>query len=99
MKPVDYVGRLGKAGIVYEYTNTTDAPVQPEYACITAPEVIECVIAIDDEPVDIVYAGNGGSHSWWTAAGGRLMARPLQPGSVLTVQLSGPGAFRIDWYD
>jgi hypothetical protein len=85
-------------GVVYEYTNDTDTSVQPEYACVTAREVIECDVEIDDVLIDRVYAGSGGSHSWWTAAGGRLMRYPLNPGQTLRIRLGGPGAFRIDWY-
>jgi hypothetical protein len=98
-KPVDFVGEIsGMGGEVYRYKNDTEAPVQCEYACVTAPKVIRCEVAIDRKIVDIVYAGNGGSHSWWTPAGGRLLCRTLQPGETLTVSLSGRGAFRIDWY-
>lgn len=95
--PKDFVGK--GEGLIYACVNETDSPIQCEYACVTAPSVIECAVTIDGELVDLVYAGNGGSHSWWTAAGGRLMCRPLPPGGTLEVRLSGPGAFRIDWYN
>jgi hypothetical protein len=82
----------------YEYRNDGEVAVQPEYACITARKVIECLVTVDDNEVDIVYAGGGGSHSWWTAAGGRLLRFPLAPGQTLRVAADGEGAFRIDWY-
>jgi hypothetical protein len=99
-KPIDFVGETGESGgVIYEYTNDTEGPVQCEYACVTAPKVRRCVVKIDGRVVDIVFAGAGGSHSWWTAAGGRILPRTLFPGSKLTVTLDGKGAFRIDWYE
>ena len=87
-----------KGGVVYSYTNDTDTSVEPRYACVTAPGVVECAVAVDGELVDKVYAGAGGSHSWWKEAGGGLLKFPLKPGQTLTITLSGEGAFRIDWY-
>lgn len=97
--PASGVFEAGKnGGVVYEYTNDGEASVQPEYASVTAPEVITCVVTIDGTVTEKVYAGAGGSHSWWTAAGGRFLRYPLKPGQTLRVALSGEGAFRIDWY-
>ena len=96
-KPVDFVGGTNGPGLVYRYRNDTPHPLQCEYACVTAPEVIRCDVLVNGRAVDVVYAGAGGSHSWWTNAGGRLLPSPLQPGETLDVHLSGPGAFRIDW--
>jgi hypothetical protein len=99
MNPRDFVGETPtNGGVVYEYKNDTPNPVQCEYASLTAPEVIRCEIKVDDKVVDVVYAGRGGSHSWWSQGGGRLLSKPLPPGAKLTVRLSGQGAFRIDWY-
>lgn len=97
-KPKDFVGKMSSplGGVVYTYQNDTGIPQQCEYACVTAPGLIECTVKLNGEIVDFVYAGTG-SHSWWTAAGGRLTPRPIQPDAVLEVSLSGIGAFRIDW--
>ena len=86
-------------GLVYEYTNQLETSVDIEYASFTAPIVTKCIITIDNNVVDTVWAGAGGSHSWWHLAGGRLLRYPLKPKQTLKVVLSGIGAFRISWYE
>lgn len=86
-------------GTVYSYENTTDAPVQPEYAELTAPRVCCLEAFVDGTRTTKAWAGGGGAHSWWTEAGGRFLRYPLKPGQTLTVTLSDEGCFRIDWYD
>ena len=84
-------------GVVYQYTNDGDTSVQPEYASVSAPSKVLCTVSIDGTITDRVWVDS--SHSWWTAAGGRLLRYPLKVGQTLKVALSGQGAFRIDWYE
>jgi hypothetical protein len=86
-------------GIVYEYTNDTDKSFQPEYAEFTAPRVCFCRATIDGHQVVKAWAGGGGAHSWWVAAGGRFFRYPLKPKQTLKIELSDEGAIRIDWYE
>ena len=86
-------------GIVYDYINDTEDSYVPEYASVTGPAVLRCSVSVDGTVVDRVWTGNGGSHSWWTMAGGRFLRYPLKPGQRLQVHLDGKGAFRIGWYD
>lgn len=86
-----------KGGVVYEYVNANDVSVDVEYASVTAPKVVRCDVTVDGRAVDTVWAGGGGSHSWWALAGGRFLRHPLKPGQTLRVKLSGKGAFRIGW--
>lgn len=98
-KPKSGVFHAGdEGGIVYEHLNDGETEIQPEYASVTAPGPVECSVEVDGNEVDHVYAGIG-SHSWWTAAGGRLLRYPLHPGQKLTVRLTGKGSFRIGWYE
>ena len=74
------------------------------YASITAPEVVKCELLIDDVVIEVVYAGMGSSHSWWTPAGGKFFppyAAPsgLRPGSRLVVRVDKECALRIDWIE
>jgi hypothetical protein len=84
---------------IYIYKNDTEHVQHAEYAHITAPGIIQCDVLVDELLVDRVWAGAGGSHSWWTGAGGRFLPSGLQPGQTVTVTLSGPGALRLDWYE
>ena len=84
-------------GVIYEFTNDSELTADVDYASITAPAVVRCNVAIDGKIIETVFAGAGGSHSWWTAAGGKLLRHGLTPGSRLTVEVSGHAAFRIDW--
>jgi len=91
-------------GILVDVKNTTQSFWDVVYASITAPQVVECRVYVDDDLLDIVYAGAGGSHSWWTNGGGKLFPpdrypQGLPPGSTLRVEVSAEAAFRIDWYD
>lgn len=68
------------------------------YASVTAPEIVHLRIFIDDELWESVYAGNGGSHSWWQNAGGKLLNHTgLDPGQTLRIECDGPCAVRLDW--
>lgn len=94
---------IGEDKPIYEYTNDTDEVFEPRYASITARTVVACIVFVvapdgNTNVVDYVFAGNGGSHSWWKEAGGGLLKYPLKPGYTLRVEVSGPAAFRIDWY-
>ena len=82
-----------------DYTNEGTLQQDPSYACITAPLVVRCDVIVDGITVDTVWAGGGGSHSWWTMAGGKLLRHGLNPGQRLQIKTSGPAAFRIDWND
>ena len=87
-----------EGGVVYEYTNDTDNSVTLEYVEFTAPKV-ECLTATIDGVLTVkAWAGAGGAHSWWAAAGGRFMRYPLKVGQTLQLVLSGEGAVRLDWY-
>jgi len=66
------------------------------YASVTAPSIVRCEVYLNDEIYDIVYAGAGGSHSWWAGAAAPL-CRPLTKGDKIRVKVSGPAAFRIDF--
>jgi hypothetical protein len=92
----------GNPFVLVDYTNDSDAPRDIYYASLTAPRVVRCEIYIDDVLIELVYAGNGGSHSWWSAAGGKFFPpdkalHGLQPGATLKVIVDGPCAMRIDW--
>jgi hypothetical protein len=81
----------------YEFINDAEYPIHAEYASITARGVEQCTVMVDGAVVDRVYAGAGGSHSWWRAAGGPLTPNPIEPGGTLKITVSGPAAFRVDW--
>jgi hypothetical protein len=99
-KPGKFNGSVGGlGGVVYTYTNDQAGALICQYACVTAPNVIACTVKVNGVQVDKVYAGAGGSHSWWKDAGGPLIPEPLQPGSTIEVSMSGEGTFRADWYD
>jgi hypothetical protein len=74
------------------------------YASVTAPKLARVEVRIDDEICDVVYVGNGSSHSWWTPAGGKFFdpnkfPKGQKPGAKLVVKCDGRAAIRIDWYD
>lgn len=89
---------FGPEGGVYEVTNDGDAVCEPRYACVTAPSIVKVKVSVEGTLVDVVYAGAGGSHSWWKEAGGGLLKYPLKVGRTLRVEFSGACAFRVDWY-
>lgn len=95
------VHEAAAGSVIYERKNEKDAALDVLYASITAPAVVRCEVRIDEDIVDVVYAGAGGSHSWWAQAGGKLIPIPngLAPGKTLRILVSGPAAFRIDWYE
>lgn len=93
-----YVAGPG-GGSVFSYRNDSGASHQPEYVEFTAPEVCCLTASIDGVLVVKAWAGGGGAHSWWTAAGGRFLRYPLKPGQTLEIELSGEGAVRLDWYE
>jgi hypothetical protein len=65
------------------------------YASLTAPAVVRCEVYLEDKLVDVVFAGAGGSHSWWAGASAPLV-KIMQKGQRLKVVVDGPAAFRID---
>lgn len=90
--------------VLLDYTNDTGKPRDCVYASVTAPTVVRVEIEIDGALVEVVYAGNGGTHSWWTEAGGKLFPADSYPnglpnGSRLIVRADNIAAFRIDWFD
>jgi hypothetical protein len=98
------ISELTLPGLIYEYTNTGAAPRNVRYASITAPGVVRCEVSVNSEVIEIVFAGQGGSHSWWQQAGGPLLPpdrfpNGLPPNSTLQIWSSGPAALRVDWYD
>jgi hypothetical protein len=91
---------LEGTGVLYEYTHEEKEPRDVTFASVTAKEVERVAVLIDDKPWDVVYAGNGGSHSWWSQAGGKLLPpEGLQRGQTLRIESDGPVAFRLDWQD
>lgn len=91
-------------GTLLELTNEREVPRDVVYASVTAREVVRVEVRVDDDLVDVVWVGAGGSHSWWTNGGGKLFPpdrfpNGLPPGSTLRVHSNGEAAFRIDWYD
>ena len=87
-------------GLIYELVNDRKVARDVVYASLTAPTVVRCEVWIDDKLWDVVYAGAGGSHSWWTMAGGKLLPPPgLLPGQRLRIIVNNFAAFRIDWHD
>lgn len=87
-----------EGGGEYFVTNEDEASCEPRYACVTAPVVIKVRVTVDGTLVDQIWAGNGGSHSWWKEAGGGLLKYPLKPGQTLGFHCDGECAVRIDWY-
>lgn len=95
-----YITEEPKGAKLVDLLNESDAPMDAVAASITAAGVVRCDIAVDGERVDCVYAGNGGSHTWWTQGGNKLLPHGgLQPGQRLEITVDGPAALRIDWYD
>lgn len=88
------------AGVLLDITNDTAGHIDCSYASLTAPKVVCCEVRIEGRLHDVVYAGNGGSHSWWAQAGGKLLDHNgLDPGQRLTITVTGPAALRIDWVE
>jgi hypothetical protein len=88
----------------WSFENDSRKPWDVVYASVTAPDIVLCQVFVDNELIEAVYVGAGGSHSWWTNGGGKffppdVLPNGLPPGSTLGVSVSGPAAFRIDWYD
>ena len=88
--------------VLVDYTHEGRTARDVTYASLTAPEVVRCDIEIDGNIVDTVWAGGGGSHSWWTGAGGKFLPPSVAPsglskGQRLLVVVTGPCALRIDW--
>jgi len=99
--------------IAVAYTNDTDHERDITYASATAPGPCYVEVSITRprrkeargsgsgkrDVVDGVHIAAGGSHSWWSGAHGKLLARGLAPGETLVVRGSAPFAFRWDWSD
>ena len=94
--------RTKAAGEILRVKNTSEEPWDVVYASLTAPELVCLELFIDDVLVEVVYAGAGGSHSWWTQGGGKFIPQDypngLPPGSTLSAKVSGAAALRVDWY-
>ena len=86
-------------GILLTRKNDTGKMLDTSYASFTAPVVVKCVVKIDGQIIDTIYAGAGGSHSWWTAAQGKLLPHGLKPDETLVITADGPAALRVDWLD
>ena len=84
-------------GVLFDYTNENEEARDIPYASLTAPSVVKLTVTVNGEPVDIIWAGAGESHSWWAATGGGLLDVPLEPGDRLTITSSGPAAVRLMW--
>jgi len=81
-------------GTAWDYTNQSSASQEVVYASLTAPAVVKATVTLNGATVDIVYAGAGGTHSWWRGSSGGLLPMPLAPGDRVVVSVSGPCAFR-----
>lgn len=97
-----------KGGVVYDYTHDggeEQRSVQPEYVELTAPYVVMLEATVFNAGDDVgrvvakAWAGAGGAHSWWTAAGGRFLRYPLKHGQRLVISLDGVGSVTIHWYE
>lgn len=87
-----------KGGVILKHKNTSKVHEDVNYASVTAPELVYVEVKIDKKVFDGVWVGPGASHSWWTAAGGKLLDHNgLDPGQTLEITSTGPCAFRIDW--
>lgn len=83
-------------GRVFEFKPDPDrVPQHINYASVTAPGIVRVEVRVSGKIVDVVYAGNGGSHSWWASGGGPL-CEALGAEDVLEVFASGKCAFRFD---
>jgi hypothetical protein len=91
-------------GMWLVWKNKTDKAVDVLYASVTASKIVKCEVFIDDNLIDCVWAGNGGSHSWWGYGGiGKLIPPDRYPhgipaGSTLQMKCSGDAAMRVDFY-
>jgi len=89
------------AGQLLELKNETAKPMDADFACVSAPEIVEVDVFVisrkgDKTHHDSVFVRE--SHSWWTRAGGKLLpASGLRPGESLLITTSGKAALRIDW--
>lgn len=89
---------IATGGVLLDHVNKTELSQDTSYASLTAPKVVRCVVTIDDEVIETVFAGAGGSHSWWTGAGGKLLpAQGLRPRERLVITVDGPAALRVEW--
>lgn len=87
-------------GVLVEITNDGEGYMDVLYASVTAPEIVRIEVYVGDDLHDVVYAGAGGSHSWWMNAGGKLLDHNgLDPGQTLTITTSGKCALRLDWVE
>lgn len=87
-------------GVLVEYTHEGERNRDTQCASLTARGVVRCEVWVDTELIDVVYAGQGGSHTWWTMGGNKLLpVHGLFPGQTLKVTADGPAALRIDWMD
>ncbi len=86
------------------WKNEGDKHVDVLYASVTAQKIVKCEVFIDDTLIDCVFAGNGGSHSWWGYGGiGKLIPPDRYPngipqGSTLRMVCSDEAAMRVDFY-
>lgn len=89
-----------EGGVLLEYTHTGERNRDTQSASLTARGVVRCEVRVDNELIDVVYAGQGGSHTWWTMGGNKLLPiHGLFPGQTLKVTADGRAAFRIEWMD
>lgn len=99
-----YKSTADEKHLLVDYVHDQKLPRDVAYASLTAPKVVRCEIYVDGDLAELVYAGGGNSHSWWTPAGGKFLppdAAPngLKKGQHLEVWVTGPCALRIDWVD
>ena len=64
-------------GEYLKWTNESEGARDVVCASVTAEAVTKCEVFISDEGkttlLDVVHAGNGGSHSWSANGGGKLI--------------------------
>jgi hypothetical protein len=86
----------------FEFKNEGETFREVAYVSVTAADITKFVVRIDETLIDIVYAGAGGSHSWWEASGGKLMPfdkfpNRIPPGSTLAIEADkNDAAIRVD---
>ena len=92
----------------FKYRNESDRALDVVYASVTAREITRFDVLLVTEDgksvqVDCVYAGAGGSHSWWSASGGKMLGpefpNGLPPNATLIIRgNTKETAIRVDFF-
>jgi hypothetical protein len=91
-------------GKLLEWRNERENFADVLYASVTAKDVVRCDVFIEEQLIDSVWAGNGGSHSWWGYGGiGKLIPPDKYPNGIppnkrLRMVCTGDACMRVDFY-